>query len=131
MKVVHYINFAIITLFLIAICVLEEVYVNKSLKQAQDDSYKIEQQLEKNSSLRNMDLILLVDNLEYNWDRNESDLCYMVNHKSIQEIGQEIAKMKAYIINNDLDNFKVSLESIKLYCHSYLHFMGANFHNIL
>lgn len=131
MKVFHYINFGIIFLFLIGICIIEEVYVSGSLKQAQYDCFQIEKQLEATQDLHNMDIALLVDNLEYHWDKNESDLCYMVNHKSIQEIGQEIAKMKSYVANNDVDAFKVSIETIKYYCHSYLHFMGANLHNIL
>ena len=35
------------------------------------------------------------------------------------------------VANDDRDAFKVCIESLKLYCHSYLHFMGANLHNIL
>ncbi len=131
MKIFHYINFGIIFLFLIAICVIEEVYVNKSLTQTQYDCFQIEKQLEKEETLLSMEMTMLVDNLEYHWNNNEGDLCYMVNHKSIQEIGTEISKIKAYIANNDLDAFKVSIESIKYYCHSYLHFMGASGHNIL
>ena len=78
-----------------------------------------------------MDIVLSIDNLEYRWHKDEASLCYMVNHKSIQEIGQEIAKLKLYISGNDIEAFKVSLEEIKFYCHSYLHFMGANIHNVL
>ena len=55
----------------------------------------------------------------------------MVNHKNIQEIGQEIIKAKQYITENNVEEFKVSIELIKFYCHSYLHFMGANLHNVL
>ncbi|MCM1324961.1 MAG: DUF4363 family protein [Acetobacter sp.] len=132
MKVFHYINFGLIFLFLIGICILEEVYVSNSLTKVQNDCFQIEKELERNEDvLLSMNMTLLVDNLEYHWDKNESDLCYMVNHKSIQEIGQEIAKMKSYIANDDIDAFKVSIEAIKYYCHSYLHFMGANLHNIL
>ena len=82
-------------------------------------------------TLNTMDMSLLVDNLEYHWNKNENNLCYMVNHKSIQEIGTEISKIKMYVATNDVDALKVSIESIKYYCHSYLHFMGANVHNIL
>lgn len=132
MKIFHYINFGLIFLFLVGICIIEEVYVSNSLTQAQYDCFQIEKQLERSDdTLLSMDMALLVDDLEYHWNKNESDLCYMVNHKSIQEIGQEIVKMKSYIANNDIDAFKVSIESIKYYCHSYLHFMGANLHNIL
>lgn len=131
MKTVHYINFALIILFLIAICVLEEVLVSSSLREVQQDSLFIEASVERLDSVKNMEVALLVDNLEYDWKQNESSMCYLVNHKSVQEIGQEIAKLKLYIASDDVDNFKVSIEVIKFYCHSYLHFMGANLHNVL
>jgi hypothetical protein len=58
-------------------------------------------------------------------------LCYLVHHKNIQEIGQEISKMKLYISSDDKEAFKVSLSTIRAYCHNYFHFMGASWHNIL
>ena len=56
---------------------------------------------------------------------------YLVNHKNIQEIGLEISKMKVYQKENDTKEFRACLESIKLYSEGYLHFMGANLHNVL
>ena len=131
MKVFHYINFTLLFLLIVAICIVEEVYVSKSLAVVQENCLQIENTIVESESIQDMKMVMLVDNLEYNWDYYEDKLCYLVNHKSIQEIGQEISKMKAYIDTNDIDAFKVSLEQIKYYCHSYMHFMGANLHNVL
>ncbi len=131
MKLIHYLNFLLIFLIIITICIVEDVLVNNSLTQTQNDCFLIEQQVEKLDDIQNMEVVMLVENLEYNWTNSESQLCYLVNHKSIQEIGQEIAKMKLYIASNDLAQFEVSVELIKSYCKNYLHFMGASFHNIL
>lgn len=131
MKFFHYINFILIVILLAGICVLEDVMVSNSLKEMQSICFEIEGKLENYNDLKNMDIVLSIDNLEYRWNKDEASLCYMVNHKSIQEIGQEIAKLKLYISGNDIEAFKVSLEEIKFYCHSYLHFMGANIHNVL
>ena len=131
MKLIHYLNFLLIFLIIITICIVEDVLVNNSLTQTQNDCFLIEQQVEKLDDIQNMEVVMLVENLEYNWTNSESQLCYLVNHKSIQEIGQEIAKMKLYIASNDFAQFEVSVELIKSYCKNYLHFMGASFHNIL
>lgn len=131
MKVFHYVNFTLIFLFIIAVCVIEDVAVNNSLNQVKKDCYEIEEVLRTSENINTMEISLLVDNLEYNWTNNESLLCYMVNHKSIQEIGTEISKMKAYVGSNDIDALKVSITSIKYYADNYLHFMGSNIHNIL
>lgn len=131
MKVFHYINFVFILLLIIAICVVEEVIVSNSLSEMHNRVLAIEKVVEEKDDLLNMDVVMEIENLEYVWTRDEEKLCYLVNHKNIQEIGQEIAKLKLYISDNDIPAFKVSLELIKFYCHSYLHFMGANVHNVL
>ncbi|MBO5394411.1 MAG: DUF4363 family protein [Clostridia bacterium] len=131
MKILHYINFVIIILLLAGICVAEEVVVSGSLKQVQTNCLEIEKIVDERENLKNMEVVLAVDNLEYNWGEDEKNMCYMVNHKSVQEIGSEIAKLKMYIADDDVANFRVSIQVIKLHCHDYLHFMGANMHNVL
>lgn len=132
MKVFHYLNFIFIFLLLVGICIVEDLIVSNSLREIQRECYEIEASLKtEDDDLKNMKIVMLIDNLEYSWNKDESKLCYLVHHKNIQEIGQEVAKLKSYISSNDADAFKVSLSSIKSYCHNYLHFMGANWHNIL
>lgn len=131
MKFFHYFNFILIIILLVGICVAEDLVVSNSLKDIQSRCYQLEEIIEVRDDLKNMEIVLAVDNLEYSWLENEESMCFMVNHKNIQEIRQEIAKIKLYIASNDIDAFRVSLEEIKFYCHSYLHFMGANWHNVL
>ncbi len=131
MKVFHYINFFLIFVLLVAICVVEEVLVSSSLSNIQDSCYQIENYISDKDSLKESEIVLMVDNLEFDWTEDESKLCYLVNHISIKEISYEISHLKSYIASDDIDAFKMSLDSIKMYCHSYLHFMGANVHNIL
>ena len=130
-KVFHYINFVLIFLFLIGICILEDSMVNKALSSAQESVYELEAQLDNKDSLLDSEIVRLVDNLEYEWNENEQVLCYMVNHKSMQELGQEIADLKACINIDNLDDFKIGLQQILLCCDHYLHFMGASLDNIL
>ncbi len=131
MKAFHIVNLLIIVLLLIGICVSEELVVSSSLSDIQDRCLYIEQIVEQDETLKTVDLVLAVDNLEDKWDTYESKLCFLVHHKNIQEIGLEIAKIKQYISNDDVGEFRVCVESIKMYCRGYLHFMGANLHNVL
>lgn len=131
MKVFHYINFLMIFIFLIVICIFEETLVSSTLILVQDECYKIENAIADKQSLKEMDIVLLVDNLEFDWIENESKLCYLVNHASIKELSYEISHLKSYLATDKIEDFKASLDAIKIYCHNYLHFMGANVHNIL
>jgi len=131
MKIFPKIMLAIIFLFLVGISIAEEKITGSSLNSVNEDCYILEEKIEGREDLRTQELCLLVDNMQYDWITSESSMCYLVNHKSIQEIGAELAKMKNYLSENDVKEFKASLEAIKFYSESYLHFMGANVHNIL
>lgn len=117
--------------FLIGICVIEDRLVITSLEQVNNFCYEIETAAEKNNGILNEEVAILVDNLEDSWKKNESSLCFLVNHKSIEPLGVEIVKLKAYIDKNEDVEFFVSLDLIKEYVETFQHFMGANFHNIL
>lgn len=116
---------------LIFFCVLEDVVAGVALQALQNDCARVEQLSLEKDDIRDMELALAVDTLEYNWTVNESNLCYLVNHKNIQEVGVEISKLKVYQSENDVKEFRASLEAVKFYAHSYRHFMGANLHNVI
>jgi len=125
------INVVIIFLFLVVICIAEDLIVTSGVKKVNEDCMAIEELVDHMEDLRTMEVVMAIENLEYNWTKNESAMCYLVNHKSIQEIGLEISKLKGYLENNESNDFMSSLDAIKFYSHSYLHFMGASLHNIL
>ena len=131
MKLFTKIMLVLILLFLIGISVTEEVITSKALKTVNTYCYQIESVIKDKEDIREVDVTVLVDNMQYEWVNGESKLCYLVNHKSIQEIGYEIVKLKNYLSQNDIKEFKASLEAIRFYSEGYLHFMGANLHNVL
>ena len=125
------VSILVILAILITVCVVEDDLVSSSLSLVDEYCYEIEVAIEENDGIKNSDVCTLVDNLEYSWFANEWKLCYVVNHKSIQEIGVEISRLKSYIEEGDEKEFRASLELIKLYREQYEHFMGASLHNIL
>ena len=125
------VNIVIIFLFLVGICIVEDMVVTSGVNEVNEACISIEEMLDGRESLKYMDIVMAVENLEYRWKKNESKMCYMVNHKNIQEIGAEISKLKGYLDNDEFNDFESSLDAIKFYSHSYLHFMGASLHNFL
>ena len=116
---------------LISVCVIEDRLVTNALSDVLNYCYQIEKAVDTHDGILNNDVAMLVDNMEDKWFKHEWKLCYMANHKSIQEIGVEISKIKTYMEEGDRKEFMASLELIKLYEEQYHHFMGASFHNIL
>ncbi len=124
------VSVVVIVGILTAICVIEDRLVITSLEKVNDYCYEIEEVVKKNGIV-NGEVASLVDNLEYNWKENENMLCFLVNHKSIEQMAIEIVRLKTYIDEEEPIEFLVSLELIKHYVETFQHFMGANFHNIL
>lgn len=125
------VSFLVIVAILVAICVVEDRLVSDSLMQVKDYCYKIEMAAEENGGITSGEVASLVDNLEWSWKKNEGKLCFMVNHKSIEQLGVEIVRLKTYIDEMEEIEFFTSLEIIKHYVENFQHFMGASFHNIL
>lgn len=124
------VSVVVIVGILTAICVIEDRLVITSLEKVNDYCYEIEEVVKKNGIV-NGEVASLVDNLEYNWKENENMLCFLVNHKSIEQMAIEIVRLKTYIDEEEPIEFLVSLELIKHYVETFQHFTGANFHNIL
>ena len=120
----------VIFLILVAICVIEDRMVVTSLSEVKSYVYEIET-IAKENGIVNGEVASLVDNLNYSWEKSEEDLCFMVNHKSIEQLGIEIVRLKTYIDEEEPIEFFVSLEIIKHYVEKFQHFMGASAHNIL
>ena len=125
------VSFIVIVAILVTICVVEDRLVADSLMQVKDYCYKIEMASEENGGITSGEVASLVDNLEWSWKKNEGRLCFMVNHKSIEQLGVEIVRLKTYIDEREETEFFTSLEIIKHYVENFQHFMGASFHNIL
>ena len=124
------VSVVVIVGILTAICVIEDRLVITSLEKVNDYCYEIEEVVKKNGIV-NGEVASLVDNLEYNWKENENVLCFLVNHKSIEQMAIEIVRLKTYIDEEEPIEFLVSLELIKHYVETFQHFMGSYFHNIL
>lgn len=116
---------------LTAICVVEDRLVVNALDRVNRFCYEIEIAIENNGGIVNGEVASLVDNLEYNWNKDESNLCFVVNHKSIEPLGVEIVRLKTYIDEEEEIEFYVSLNIIKNYVETFQHFMGASLHNFL
>lgn len=129
-NLIKYLAIALILGVLIAICTIEDRLVVSSLAEVKKICYEIEE-VATQTGIVNGEVASLVDNLEDSWTKNEGKLCFMVNHKSVEQLGIEIVRLKTYIDEEEEIEFFVSLEIIKHYVDTFQHFMGGSFHNVL
>lgn len=125
------VSIALIFFALVGVCVYEDRLVVNTFSKVLDYCLEIENTATQKNTIVDGDVTALVDNLEYCWEVGESALCFLVNHKSIEQMGIEIVRLKTYIQEEEEIEFFVSLKLIEHYVESFQHFMGASFHNIL
>lgn len=125
------VSFLVIVGLIVTICVVEDKLVADSLMKVKTYCYQIEMASEQEGGITSGQVASLVDNLENSWKKNEGKLCFLVNHKSIEQLGVEIVRLRTYIDEEEEIEFFTSLEIIKQYVETFQHFMGASFHNIL
>ena len=121
----------IILLFLIASCVTEEILVTKYLNDIDNQVSQIQTYVKDKEQLNTCEILFMVENLDEDWKKKEHILCMIVNHKDIEDIGIEIARLKSNAATSQIEDFNASLSLIRFYAKAYNHVMGTNLYNVL
>lgn len=126
-----YIYLLIIILFLVGVCIWEDLSVNIYLQQIDDAVAEIQALVADKDAINSYDILMTVENLEEMWIKNENNLCILVNHKDIEDIGMEIARLKSTIATNQIEDFNASLSLVRFFTETYHHVMGTSIQNLL
>ena len=121
----------IIGLVLIGICIWEQVMVDSYLNDIYNQALYIQEYVEGMESVKDPKLMTLVEEMEEDWIKHEELLCFIVNHKDIDELTVEISRLKANIEGDQSQDFKSGINVIIHYTEAYHHIMGVSIQNIL
>lgn len=117
-------------LALVGIIVWEQLSVNSYLDEIRDITDKLTIMVSGNEQINTTQVLEEVDRLEDIWNKHENILCLLANHKDMQELSVEIARMRACVSVNQFEDFKSSLSIIIYFSEAYHHFMGISLQNI-
>ena len=126
-----YLYLFIIFAFLVSICFWEEILVRQSLSEIDDRVSEIQTTVADKEYINTYEILMMVENLEENWHKSEKELCILVNHKDIEDIGMEIARLKSTIATNQIEDFNASLSLVIFFTETYHHVMGTSIQNLL
>lgn len=125
------IGIIIIVVFLVGICVLEEVLINSTLKNVENMGKNLSTLSEQSETVATPEIIELSNNLYNYWMDNEPMLCFFINYKDMGEMGNEINRLRSYSIGDIKEEFDASLNLILYYCETFNHITGFSVQNIL
>lgn len=129
-KILKVLNVIVIILFLIGICLTEQLLANKYLNEMKEKMTSLNNYFISVNNLADTKLINDTNAIEEFWTKKEEVLCNFVNHKDIEDIGVELNKMQSAIKNDDKDAYTESLKLIFFYINSYRHVIGISIQNI-
>ncbi len=124
------IHISIIILFLIGICITEQLLYQKYFDETTKKVENLRVIAETSTDINTQEIIDLTNDLEDYWTKKESVLCTFINHKDIEDIGVEISKLKPAIKENEKQIFVESINLISFFLESYEHMIGINAQNI-
>ncbi|MDD2445448.1 MAG: DUF4363 family protein [Clostridia bacterium] len=127
----RFIYILIIIVLLVGFCIMEQLMVDNFLTSMETNIYNIMDIIEDEVDINTPEIYELVEETEEKWKGYENSLCYLINYKDIEEVGVEITKMKVYIVENQIVEFKSSLAQILYFTDSYRQVMSNSLHNII
>lgn len=117
--------------FLIGLVVWEEIIVNKALTKLSETAEDLQTRVYELGAVDNSEIKDAVINLEEIWNKYEKSLCFIVNHKDIEDVGIEISKLKANSNVNQYEDFCSSISVILFFADKYTHIMGMSLQNVI
>lgn len=126
----RYIYIIVIIAVLIGICVAEQIMVTNYLSSMENKINSLVEYVGEKDNINTPDIYDKVVEIETTWDGYETTLCFLVNLKDIEDIGIELTKMKVYVVENNVVEFKASLALLLYYIDGYYNFMGISLSNI-
>lgn len=124
------IGIIIITVFLVAICTLEEILINSTLNEVKQYSKTLYELSQKSDTVATEEIISLTNELNDYWLEREPILCFFINYKDVGEMGNEITRMKSYTLSDIKEEFDASLTLVLYYCETFNHITGLSVQNI-
>lgn len=126
----RYIYVLVILAILIAVCVSEQVLLNKYLNNIETKVVALIEDVKDKEDINTQEIFDRVVDIENDWSSYEMVLCFVVNMKDIEDIGIELTKMKIYVVENSASDFKASLALLLYFIDAYRGIMGISFENV-
>lgn len=119
-----------IIVLLAVVCIIEQILVSNYFHDIEKRISNIIVEVGDAENINTQELYDQIVEIEKVWDKYETTLCFFVNLKDIEDVGVELTKMKVYIVENAVEDFKASLSLTLYYLDGYYNIAGISFENI-
>ena len=118
------------TLLLVGVVTFQQIFADTALDELMTRIETLDTEITEKADINLENIIKITDDLDDFWTKKERILCLVINHNDLNNVGEQIKRVKTYIKNNDKENCLVELETLKFYAESYRHVMEINLQNL-
>lgn len=124
------ITIATLFVILLFLALYELFAVNSLIDNLNQQSTNLQIEIYNNKETVSNTLSLVNETKNY-WQKKETVLTLMFNHKDLSTITDTLSRLYSYVENNDYDNAIAEVNLLKQYADKNKWIMGFNFQNIL
>lgn len=114
---------------LITLITLEQIFLNNTINYLNEQTYSLESEITENENINSEYLINKINDFHVNWHKKETILCLICNHKDIENVGEQIEKLKVVIKQNDKEQAEVEIELLTLYVKTFEQLVSVTIEN--
>lgn len=104
--------------------------IHQYLSSIETEVFALQTDVNNSESIDNNDFLFKVKNLQELWEEKEKAFCVVLNHKDVEVIGGEIARLMGAVIINNKDEFVLALTQLAFYINNLQHIMGLSTQNL-
>lgn len=116
--------------FLGALVIYEEINVNSSLNWIYEKAIDLQAYTIDAEHINTTEVLARVENIHEEWKKYENRLCFLINHKNIQDMSTQMIYMKSYVSSDDYEDFTASLALVVHYTDLFRHLIGVSVQGI-
>ena len=79
---------------------------------------------------KNVSQLEKVESLSNYWEEREKRICLFINHKDMEQIGEQIKKAQSYLEDDDRESALVEMKQFNYIVNSFKHISEFNIQNI-
>lgn len=126
----RYITIVCLFLLLIAVVVAEQIFVRNTIDTMQIKVNELNHEVQVANEISSSNFTQKISEIETLWNEKEQILCLIVNHKDMENVGEQIAKLKVLFSQNDKQKAEQELELLIYYIDNYEHFVSISLQNL-
>jgi len=123
----------IVSLFviLVGISVVEEILLKQNLTTLYNKSVNLKNLVEEVENVNSNLVLDEIDELDEFWKSCENYICIVINHINIEEVGEQLTKIKLLGEQNKKEELIIEINLLIYYSKSYEHMLIPSLQNIL